>query len=118
MTDDQIIVVGVSEEQKKILPSKIIAYNRTNSVDELRKLYAIADIFMNPTYEDNFPTTNIEALACGTPVITYDTGGSPEATGAEVGVVIQRGDLKQLMHSCQALYSSQYACQSQSCSFT
>ena len=42
-------------------------------------MYTIADVFFNPTYEDNFPTTNLEALACGTPVITYDTGGSPES---------------------------------------
>ena len=49
-----------------------------NNVNELVELYSIADVFFNPTYEDNYPTTNLEALACGTPIVTYDTGGSPE----------------------------------------
>ena len=49
--------------------------------------------FVNPTYEDNFPTTNIEALACGTPVITYDTGGSPEAVDKSTGFVVDKGDI-------------------------
>lgn len=57
----------------------MIGITRTNNVNELRELYAIADVFLNPTYEDNYPTTNIEAIACGTPVITYETGGSPES---------------------------------------
>lgn len=42
-------------------------------------MYTAADVFVNPTLEDNYPTTNIEAIACGTPVITYETGGSPES---------------------------------------
>lgn len=90
--DYQIILVGLTEEQLKNLPENIIGFVRTNSVEELRGLYAIADALINPTYEDNFPTTNIEALCCGTPVITYETGGSPESVGA-CGGVIKKGDL-------------------------
>jgi glycosyltransferase involved in cell wall biosynthesis len=52
--------------------------------------------FVNPTWEDNFPTTNIEALACGTPVVTYRTGGSPEAIDAATGVVVEQGDVRGL----------------------
>ena len=88
----QIIIVGLTEKQKSSLPSNIIGYTRTNNVEELRSLYAIADAFVNPTYEDNFPTTNIEALACGTPVITYDTGGSPEAINEKCGFVVEKGN--------------------------
>lgn len=91
--EDQIIVVGVSEEQLRVLPTNIKAYTRTNNVEELRRLYAVADIFVNPTYEDNFPTTNIEALACGTPVVTYNTGGSPEAADKVAGKVVDKGML-------------------------
>ena len=54
----------------------------------------MADVYINPTHKDNFPTTNIEALACGTPVITYNTGGSPEAIDANTGQVIEKGDIK------------------------
>lgn len=89
----QIILVGVTDEQIKKIPNSIIGIKRTNSVNELRELYAIADLFINPTYEDNFPTTNLEALACGTYVITYNTGGSPEAIDSNTGVVFKQGDV-------------------------
>ena len=80
-----------------MLPSGIIGKQRTSDVQELVELYSATDVFLNPTYEDNFPTTNLEAIACGTPVITYDTGGSPEAIylaqeygGYKVGEVIKK----------------------------
>jgi len=75
----RIVLVGLTKEQMQSLPDRIITFERTNSVNELRELYGIADIFVNPTLEDNYPTTNLEAIACGTPVITFDTGGSPES---------------------------------------
>ena len=59
-------------------------------------LYSLADVFVNPTYVDNFPTTNIEALACGTPVVTYRTGGSPEAIDEFTGMAIGQGNVEQL----------------------
>lgn len=92
----QIILVGVSKEIRKLLPHNIIAINKTNSQQELAELYSGADIFANPTYDDNFPTTNIEALACGTPVITYNAGGSPEAVDAETGIIVEKGNIQGL----------------------
>lgn len=93
LTDNTaIIVVGVSEEQIENLPNNIIAYRRTNSVEELRQLYSIADYFVNPTYEDNYPTTNLEAIACGTPVVTYRTGGSGESANI-FGDIVDKGDV-------------------------
>ena len=56
----------------------IICAPRTNSPQELAAIYTAADVFANPTYEDNYPTVNLEAQACGTRVVTYDTGGSRE----------------------------------------
>lgn len=56
----------------------IVAIPRTNSPQELAEIYTAADIFANPTYEDNYPTVNLEAQACGTKVVTYDTGGCRE----------------------------------------
>lgn len=76
--DIKFIVVGVTPEQKKKLPAELTGICRTSNVNELVELYSTANVFFNPTYEDNFPTTNLEALSCGTPVVTYDTGGSPE----------------------------------------
>ena len=80
----EITMVGLSAEQAKNLPKGIRGIQRTQNVQELAQLYSEADVLINPTYEDNFPTVNIEALACGTPVITYRTGGSPEAVRDEV----------------------------------
>lgn len=93
----QIVLVGIDERTKFKLPDNIISINRTNSVDELRDIYNVSDIFVNPTYFDNFPTVNIEALACGTPVITYDTGGSSESIDKDTGSIIQQGDIDSLV---------------------
>ena len=95
--DEVIVLVGLSKEQTKDLPSNIIGLERTESVQELAELYSLADVFINPTYEDNFPTTNIESLACGTPVVTYKTGGSPEAIDVNTGFVINQGDIDGLI---------------------
>lgn len=81
MIDDsyKIVLVGLTKDQIAELPENIIGIERTDSVAELVKLYSAAYVFVNATYEDNYPTTNLEAIACGTPVITYNTGGSPES---------------------------------------
>ncbi len=88
----QIVLVGLSEKQIKGLPCGITGIRRTENVQELAALYSLADVFVNPTYVDNFPTTNIESLACGTPVITYNTGGSPEAVDGNTGIIVPKGD--------------------------
>lgn len=94
--DVQIVLVGITAAQAKDLPNNIKAISRTENTTELAALYSAAAVFVNPTYVDNFPTTNIEALACGTPVITYRTGGSPEAVDSETGVVLEKGDVEGL----------------------
>lgn len=91
--DYEIIMVGLSSEQQKSLPTGITGIQRTQNVQELAKLYSEADVLINPTYADTFPTINLEALACGTPVITYRTGGSPEAIDELTGIVIEQGDV-------------------------
>lgn len=80
MLDDRyvIVLVGLSEKQIKNLPKNIKGIQRTNSPQELAAIYTAADVFVNPTYEDNYPTVNLESQACGTKVITYDTGGCIE----------------------------------------
>ena len=92
----QIVLVGLTKKQINQLPQSIIGIPRTDSVEDLVKLYSYAGVYINPTWEDNFPTTNLEALACGTPVITYDTGGSPEAIDEKTGYVVPKGNVNQL----------------------
>lgn len=95
-SDERIIMVGVTQEQQSKLPTNILGITRTNNAVELAEIYANSDVFVNPTLEDNFPTTNLEALACGTPVITYASGGSPECLDERTGFVVARGDLTAL----------------------
>ncbi|QDP85841.1 glycosyltransferase [Chryseobacterium sp. SNU WT5] len=93
----QIILVGLSGQQIKKLPKIIVGIMRTESVKELAELYSAADVFVNPTLEDTFPTTNLEALACGTPVVTFNTGGSPEALSKETGLIVEKGNTDELI---------------------
>lgn len=74
----QIVLIGLSKKQLKQLPNAIIGIERTSSGEELAMWYTAADVFVNPTYEDNFPTVNLEAISCNTPVVTYRTGGAAE----------------------------------------
>ena len=97
LNDDYVIVlVGLSPNQLKDMSSGIIGIPRTENQSDLASLYSAASVFVNPTYEDNYPTTNIEALSCGTPVITYDTGGSPESITDKTGLVVKKGDIDKL----------------------
>jgi len=96
----QIVLVGLNKDQIEKLPNNIIGIERTNSVQELVELYSMAYVFVNPTLEDNYPTTNIEAIACGTPVITYATGGSTESAYM-YGTSVQKGNIKELVKAIQ-----------------
>lgn len=113
--DYQVIMVGVKDEMKQKLPKRIIAISRTSSQLKLAEYYSHADVFVNPTYKDTFPTVNLEALACGTPVITYKTGGSPESVTTETGIVVDKGDFKQLCEAVETVRRNGKHCYSSSC---
>ena len=92
----QIMLVGTNEKVDKKLPDGIVSIHRTYDQYELAEIYSTAAVFVNPTREDNFPTVNIEALACGTPVVTFNTGGSPEILDETCGVVVPCDDIPAL----------------------
>lgn len=98
----QLVLVGVPEKARKLAGNKIICLPRTADQRELAALYSAADVFVNPTHEDNFPTVNLEALACGTPVVTYATGGSPEAIDSSTGASVLTGDISSLCREAAA----------------
>jgi glycosyltransferase involved in cell wall biosynthesis len=89
----RIIMVGTDDAVDAKLPSNITSIHRTQNQQELAALYAQADLLVNPTREDNYPTVNMEALACGTPVLTFRTGGSPESVNEDCGMVIPCDDV-------------------------
>ena len=89
----KIVLVGTNEAVDKDLPENIISIHRTRDQRELAQIYTAADLFVNPTREDTFPTVNMEALACGTPVLTFRTGGSPEIPDESCGCVVDCDDV-------------------------
>jgi glycosyltransferase involved in cell wall biosynthesis len=88
--------VGTNEELDKTLPESVISIHRTASAQELAEIYTAADLFVNPTREDTYPTVNMEALACGTPVLTFRTGGSPEIPDNTCGCTVPTDDIDAL----------------------
>ena len=101
----RIILVGTDDKTDKLLPKSIISIHRTQNQTELAEIYTAADIFVNPTREDNYPTVNMEAIACGTPVISFDTGGSPECIDETCGAVVPCDDVealeKEILRACE-----------------
>lgn len=101
-----IVMVGMNKKQIKKLPKNILGLERTEDTQRLVELYSTCDIYLNPTYEDTFPTTNLEALACGTPVITYNTGGSAEALNRNTGLVVKKGQIMEMVTAIKNIYSN------------
>lgn len=101
--DHDLAIAGLSRKQLAMLPPGITGITQTDSPASLAELYSAADVFVNPTYVDNFPTVNLEALACGTPVVSYQTGGSPESMDHLTGRVVEKGDRAGLLHAVRAI---------------
>lgn len=95
----QIILVGLSKMQINHLPKNIIGLQRTENIEELVTLYSSADVFVNPTLEEALGLTNIEAQACGTPVITFNSGGAPETINESTGIVVDKGNVQGLLEA-------------------
>ena len=110
MLDDRYVcvLVGTNDQVDQRLPERIISIHRTHDQQELAEIYSDADVFFNPTKEDTYPTVNMEAMACGTPVVTYRTGGSPEIVG-DCGFVTEhdldaaKAAIEQAIEQAQAL---------------
>lgn len=98
-----IVLVGTNEKVDAQLPSNIISIHRTNNQEELADIYSAADYFVNPTREDTFSLVNIEALACGTPVITFNTGGSAESITDACGYIIEDNSYETLINTINNL---------------
>ncbi|TLG80946.1 glycosyltransferase [Vagococcus zengguangii] len=107
MLDDSYELIIVGETKKDLSKYNITHIPRTNNVDELVNLYSNADIFINPTLADNFPTTNLESLACGTPVITFSSGGSGEAITSKVGRVLSNKNSAELYSAVKKINKNQ-----------
>lgn len=110
----QMVLVGTDDSVDKQLPPEVISIHRTQNQTELSEIYTAADVFVNPTREEVLGLTNIEANACGTPVVTFRTGGSPECIDASSGVVVEQEDVQAMLdaivHICEKKPFSAEAC--------
>ena len=104
----RIVLVGTNDKIDEILPDNIISIHRTYNQAELVEIYSSCDLFVNPTMEENFPTVNIESIACGLPVITYNTGGSPEIIDETCGRVVEKGNIDKLYDGIMDIYNNPF----------
>lgn len=111
----KIILIGLSKRQIKLLPDSIIGIERTENASQLADFYSAADVFLNPTLEDTYPTTNLEAISCGTPVITYNTGGSPESVSHKTGFVVKKGSLTEVINAIDQIKKNSSSNYEKSC---
>ena len=101
--DETLVLVGVDAVIQKRLLQNIVGIRRTENIRQLAELYSAADVFVNLTWQDNYPTVNLEAIACGTPVVTYRTGGSIEAVTEHTGFVVEQGDVKGILEAVRKI---------------
>lgn len=102
-SDETIVMVGVDPQTARSLPASVKWLRRTENIDMLAQLYSAASAFVNPTYQDNYPTVNLEAIACGTPVVTYCTGGSVESVTPATGRIVAQGDVSGLLDAVREI---------------
>ncbi len=91
--DFRIVMIGLSDEQMQRLPKNCIGIRRTANQSELAAWYSMADVYFNASCEETMGLTTLEALACGTGVITYDKTAVPEVADKNCGIVIPCGDI-------------------------
>ena len=110
----KIVLVGTDDNIDKLLPDNIISIHRTQNQTELAEIYTAADVFANPTREESYPTVNMESVACGTPVVTFNTGGSPEMLDETCGAAVAKDDndamYNEIIRICEAKPYSMEAC--------
>lgn len=110
-----IVLVGLSREQIACMPCGIVGIAPTKRINDLVSLYSSAIALINTTYCDNYPTVNLESIACGTPVITYNTGGSPESLTHETGVVVPKGDISGIVEAINSYLVQDRNCIRRNC---
>ena len=106
--DFAIVLVGTIDKKSYNLPSNIILIDKTNNQKELAMLYSSSDVFVNASREENYPTVNMEALCCGTPVITFNSGGSGEMINNKCGHIIEKDNFDKMKEKIIELKENYY----------
>ncbi|ADQ79110.1 glycosyl transferase group 1 [Paludibacter propionicigenes WB4] len=111
----KIILIGLNKKQIKALPTNIIGLQRTESISELAEFYSVADLVLNLSSEESFGLTTVEGFACGTPGIVYNCTASPELITPETGLIVEKGNLVQLVAAIEQIKIKGKAFYSENC---
>jgi len=87
----RIVLVGVTEQQAKELPQNILCLPRTDNIRQLVEIYSAADWYLNPSVEETFGMTTLEAICCGTRSVVYEDTACEEIARQYGGIVVARG---------------------------
>ena len=87
-----IVLIGELRDKQFTLPDHVLHIEQTHDQEEMIMWYSAASVYVNVTLQETLGLTNIEALACGTPVVTFDSGGCKECVDPSCGIVVSRGD--------------------------
>lgn len=104
----KIVLVGLNDKQIASLPKNIIGIKRTENILELVKLYSVADVFYNPSLEETFSLVTVEALACGTPCLVFNSTATPELITEKVGIVISDYNVNNVYKNIQKIINGDY----------
>lgn len=104
MRDDEVLLLfGTLSSYVNGLSEKVKLYGYTKNRQELAALYSMADIFVNVSREDTLSLINVEAQACGTPIITFDATGPKETVDEENSLSVPVGNYERLYDCVQCI---------------
>jgi glycosyltransferase involved in cell wall biosynthesis len=87
-----LLAVGEDAPPERRGPARVIFVPYQDSIEDVARYYQAADLYVHAAHADTFPTTILEALACGTPVVATAVGGIPEQVrGLATGPMSARG---------------------------
>ena len=116
LTDEyQLMLVGVNDHDRKVLPQSVIAVSRANGSEELAAFYSAADVLLSLSYEETFGLTVVEAMACGTPAIVYDNTAQPELITPETGLIVESGNVEKVKEAIKIVCSKGKSHYSKAC---
>lgn len=108
LKEDERILLLTSEDINIPLPENIVKAPKTSEPEELAQLYTAADVFVNPSLQETFSLVNLESIACGTPVVTFDSGGGLESQNEKTGVAVKRTDVKGMYRGIERVRSGEF----------
>ena len=98
------VCLGISGEGKFIGQGKLLKTGFVKGAKRMAQYFRAADVFLHVPKADSFPTTVIESLACGTPVVANAVGGIPEQIkDGETGFLLSSTDLLGIVNAIQTL---------------